>query len=266
MRLLVEPDPAAAAAHGALLLACALGRRDVRNLQPATGNSPRTLYALLPGALGSVREDVARRLNVYQMDEYAGLARGDERSLYGWMLHDLTDPLGIPRSRVVPLLEAGVAPEISCRCFDEKLAAAGGLDVLVAGLGPNGHLGFNEPPSSPDSPSRIVDLTPESVQSNAAYWGCTDRVPRRAATTGLRAMLAARAIMVVVTGAHKRSILQSVLLGPVTSAVPASFLQQAPQTVILADRAACDAELERQFLSRQPVPPRFDDLPLFFRP
>jgi glucosamine-6-phosphate deaminase len=250
MHLLVEPNTAAVAATGARLLARALRRPEVRNLEPATGNSPQQMYALLPAALGDARAEVAARLTVFQMDEYLGLGENDDRSLYRWMVHGLTDPLGIARERVVPLLAPGVDPHRSCAEFDRRLYAAGGLDVLVAGLGLNGHLGFNEPLSPLDAPSRVVDLTAESVLSNAVYWGGIDRVPRQAATTGLAAMLAARAIVLVVTGTHKRAILEKTLTGPVTTAVPSSHLQTTPHTVVIADRAACPQQLETAFRTR----------------
>lgn len=263
MHLLVEADAAAVAARGAQLLAGALLRPQVRTLQPATGNSPQALYRLLPEQLGPQRAAIAARLTVFQMDEYIGLDGADDRSLYGWMVRGLTDPLGVPRDRVIPLLQPGLEPSRSCKEFDRRLNAAGGLDVLVAGLGPNGHLGFNEPPCAPDAPSRVVDLTPASVVSNATYWGSTDRVPRRAATTGMAAMLAAQAILLVVVGAHKRSILSSALTGPISPHVPASYLQRCPHALVLADRAACSHELQAEFHRRHRAPPRMNS-PIFF--
>ena len=128
----------------------------------------------------------------------------------------------------------GIGFEIAARL------ARSGVDLAVLGLGPNGHLGFNEPPSGRDAPTRVVELAPESIRSNARYWGSEDDVPRRAVTAGMSVLMAARTVILVVAGASKRAILREVLEGPVTERVPASFLQRHPRAVVLADRAALD--------------------------
>ena len=107
----------------------------------------------------------------------------------------------------------------------------------MLGLGPNGHLGFNEPPIERDAPTRLVPLTPASLRSNARYWGGEDNVPREALTCGLASMLAAREILLVVSGAHKREILRETLAPMPSADVPASWLQSATgDVVVLADR------------------------------
>ena len=119
-------------------------------------------------------------------------------------------------------------PEAVCRAYDAAVAAAGGFDLSVLGLGPNGHLGFNEPPADPDSPTRVVTLTEASVESNARYWGGRDQVPRQALTAGMAALLAARQTLLLVSGAHKRAILRQTVAGPATpDCARVSYLQQA---------------------------------------
>ncbi len=112
----------------------------------------------------------------------------------------------------------------------------GGLDLAVLGLGPNGHLGFNEPPSLPDAPTRTLALTPASLESNRAYWGEL-AVPEGAITAGMDVILAARQTLLLVGGTHKRAVLHAALEGPETPEVPASFLRRTALTVI-ADEAA----------------------------
>jgi glucosamine-6-phosphate deaminase len=144
----------------------------------------------------------------------------------------------IPDINVVRLPGDAPDPKAVCAAYERAVEAAGGIDLAVLGLGPNGHLGFNEPPSDPRSPTRIVDLTEESVESNARYWGGRERVPRQALTAGMSVMLAARHILLVASGERKADILQRALQGPVTAAVPASYLQQAPHVTVIADHAA----------------------------
>lgn len=105
----------------------------------------------------------------------------------------------------------------------------------MLGLGPNGHLGFNEPPSGPEAPTRVVDLSEKSVLSNARYWGGEESVPRRAMTAGMDLLLGARRTLLLVSGAGKREILRRVVGGPVSPEVPASFLRRMDAVTVLAD-------------------------------
>jgi glucosamine-6-phosphate deaminase len=106
-------------------------------------------------------------------------------------------------------------------------------------MGHNGHLGFNEPPSEADSPTRRVALSSGTIEANASYWGDVADVPTTAVTLGLAPLLAARAIVLVVVGGSKREILARALDGPIGPDVPASFLRRAAGDVtVIADREA----------------------------
>jgi glucosamine-6-phosphate deaminase len=176
-------------------------------------------------------------LTVFQLDEYVGVPPNDRRSLGRWLDRSFVVPLGLAEGQVVWLDPLVADLDAECRRYDEAIHARG-LDLAILGLGPNGHLGFNEPPSPADAPTRVVALTPESVRSNAAYWGSEADVPRRAMTAGMAVLLAARRIVLVVAGGHKRDILRSVLHGPASPAVPASFLQRHADAVVVTDAAA----------------------------
>lgn len=237
MRLVVVDDYAALSEAGADLLAAAIAANPSAALVIATGETPLGLYAALAERRRRGALDTSR-LRIFQLDAYLGLAADDRRSLYGWMKRAFLDPLEIPAANVTRLPGDAPDPAAACRAFDQAVRTAGGFDLAVLGLGPNGHLGFNEPPTDPDSPTRVVDLTEQSVQSNARYWGGRDQVPRQALTTGMAALLAARQTLLVVAGAHKRAILRRTVEGPVTPDVPASYLRQAANVTVLADRAA----------------------------
>jgi len=202
----------------------------------ATGETPMGLYGELARRKEAGEFD-ASALRVFQLDEYLGIGEDDPRSLFGWTVRGFLDPLGIPRDRAVRLPSDGNV-EPGCAAFDREVEDAGGFDLAILGVGPNGHVGFNEPPSDPDAPTREVALADETVRSNARYWGGPDRVPLRAVTVGMRQLLGSRHIVLLASGRRKRDIVDRVLHGPVTPDVPASFLRRAGRVTVLLDRDA----------------------------
>jgi glucosamine-6-phosphate deaminase len=233
--LIVEAaDPAELARTSAQLIAGAIREEPRAALLLATGNSPMATYAELAAMHGRGDLD-SSGVRPFQLDEYLDLGPGDPRSLAGWMRRSFTAPLEIADARVT-WLEATGDLTASCARYVHAVREAGGYDLAVLGLGPNGHLGFNEPPSPADAPTRVVELTPESLISNAAYWG--DDVPRRAITTGMDLIMQARRVLVIVSGAHKKEILARTLEGEPSPDCPASLLRLRDDVTVVADRAA----------------------------
>ena len=111
-------------------------------------------------------------------------------------------------------------------------------DLAILGIGTNGHVGFNEPPSDASAPTRMVELSAESLRSNAAYWGNGERVPRRAVTIGMAGLVRSKTILLVASGPSKGDIVRRAVLGPVTPDVPASGLQTATDLRVVVDRTA----------------------------
>lgn len=229
------PDELAAAA-ARLITEQVRNRPDLLLLAP-TGNTPIPTYRRL-AALHEHGDLPTGRLRVAQLDEYLGVRPGDSRSLYGWLCRELLHPLRIAPERVIRLRGDTADVSAECRKYDAALRAAGGIDLCLLGLGSNGHLGFNEPPSGPDATTREVTLTEETVATNAAYWGNETMVPRRAVTAGMLQILAARRAVLLVSGSTKREILQQVLHGPLTPYVPAGYLRTMRNATVLADRSA----------------------------
>lgn len=211
-------------------------------------NKPRSLFVLPTGAtpLGLFRRLVEAGKAGHAdfsaaifavLDEYAGIATSDRRSLCGWLRRELLDPLAISDDRILTFTPHG-EPQVEAERMEHALAQNGGIDVAVLGLGPNGHLGFNEPGSAFDSGCRLVSLTPESIRSNAAYWGSEADVPRTGFTLGLGTLLAARDFVLMVSGAHKADILARTINGPASVDLPATIVHLHPNAIVLADRAA----------------------------
>jgi glucosamine-6-phosphate deaminase len=221
----------------AALIARAIRDRPEASIVAATGNSPIGTYRELAQRFREGELDPSR-IRLFQLDEYVGVDADDHRSLYRWLESCLLDPLLIPPERTVRL--RGDAADLcdARTTYERAVREAGGFDLAILGLGPNGHLGFNEPPSDPASRTRLVELTPETLRSNAGYWGDGAVVPRLALTAGMDLLLASRRIVVVVSGAQKREILRRVLHGQLSPETPASYLRAAPSVILVADRAA----------------------------
>ena len=248
MEIRVVP-PGAVAELGAELVAeglAAAGRAEP-TLMPALGTSALGVY----GALAGTIDGPAVRL--IQLDEYVGVPADDPRSLYSWLLRDVARPLGLAEDRIVRLPGDVDDLAVACRAYDDAVAAAGGIDVAVLGLGPNGHLGFNEPPSASDAPTRAVRLTEASLAANTRYWPGLG-VPTEAVTAGMSTILAARRLILVVTGNGKRAILRSFLEGPISPDLPATFVRERADAILVADSAAWPPDVARPSdVARPPV-------------
>lgn len=192
-----------------------------------TGNTPLGLFRTLVGRHRSGRI-AFDRAHVVLLDEYAGITADDPRSLAGWLDRELLTPINIDKSRVHGV---AAAPD----AMDGRIKALGGLDLVILGLGPNGHLGFNEPGSAFDSRTRRIDLTPDSIVSNAGYWGSEARVPRQGITLGLATLSSARSVILMVSGVAKRGILSKVLTAPISPEIPATVLRTWHQARIFSD-------------------------------
>jgi glucosamine-6-phosphate deaminase len=151
----------------------------------------------------------------------------------------LFTPAGIPIERTAFL--DGAAPDLERECarYEEAIAAAGGLDLLLLGVGRNGHVGFNEPAEGLHARSHVATLHAETRDANAEAFGGDPRaVPPRALSMGMATILGARAIVLLATGDEKAAAVQRALEGPVTTSVPASFLQLHPAVTWMLDEGA----------------------------
>ena len=171
------------------------------------------------------------------LDEYAGIPPGDRRSLAAWLWRELLEPLATPASHVITFDPCAEAVAESAR-VEAAIAARGGIDLAILGLGPNGHLGFNEPGTPFVQRSGRVPLSPASIASNSAYWGSEADVPRTGFTLGLGTLLEAGTLALIVSGAHKAGILARTLSGPPSTELPATIVHVHPRALVLADRAA----------------------------
>lgn len=222
---------------GAALIATFIAAKPDAAIVVPTGNTPMRIYQALAERYRQGTLDTSR-LRIFQLDAYLGISADDRRSLFRWMWQSFCEPLGIPAANVIRLPGDAADPQAACAAYDQAVQAVGGFDLSILGLGLNGHLGFNEPPSAANAPTRVVELSAESIGSNAAYWGGPDQVPIHALTCGMELLLAAKQTLLLVAGAPKRGILRRTLHTAPTPDVPASLLHNAANVTVLADQAA----------------------------
>lgn len=200
-----------------------------------TGGTPLPVYERLPAALTKGGAS-AGASTVVLLDEYLGLPPGHAARCDTLLEETLLRRLEPRPSRVIPF-DVDVSDwERIGEAFDAAVAAAGGLDLVVLGLGANGHVGMNEPGSLADAPTRVVDLTPRT--SEAARERGADPPPTYGVTLGMAPILAAPEVWLLATGVHKASILATALEGPVGPDVPASLLRRHPLLRVLVDEPA----------------------------
>ena len=211
----------------------------------ATGSTPEPVYARLVEAY-KARVLSFADVSTYNLDEYYPMGPLDPNGYRTYMERHLFGHVDIAPNRA-HVLDGTVPEEFAAEHasqFDDWIAADGGLDFQLLGLGRNGHIGFNEPTDLPVDrvvalPTRLVELHPTTTADAAGDFGGEDRVPRRALTMGVASILSARSITVLAFGERKAPAVARSLKGPITAEVPGSLLQTVPGKVTwLIDRAA----------------------------
>ena len=178
-------------------------------------------------------------LKTFNLDEYIGLSPIHEASFYYYMDQHFFSKTDISPDNVY--IPHGRALNISDEIhqFEQAIERVGGIDIQLLGIGNNGHIGFNEPPSSFGSPTRVVTLSEETRHQNApAFAGDLERVPTQAITMGIRTILRAHQLVLVATGSHKAEAVSKAIEGPISASLPASAIQFHPDPWVILDTEA----------------------------
>jgi glucosamine-6-phosphate deaminase len=219
-------------------VADALAARPSLVLGLPTGRTPIATYAELRRLHGAGRADFSRA-STFNLDEFAGVAASHPGSFRTFMNTHLFDSVNVAPSRIHFL--NGTAPDLDAECtrFEAEIADAGGLDLQILGIGGNGHIGFNEPGEELVAATHRVTLADSTRRDNAALFGGNPaQVPREALSMGMGTILKAATILLIATGERKAQCIERTVRGPVTTRLPASFLQLHPRAEFYLDRAA----------------------------
>ncbi|HTM78850.1 MAG TPA: glucosamine-6-phosphate deaminase [Devosia sp.] len=238
--MIIRPTAEAAGAYVHDLMVSHLQQHPTTVLGLPTGATPLQVYAKLVESYRQGRISW-QSVTTFNLDEYCGLGAEHPASYAAYMRQVLFDHVDCPvEKRHVPNGLADDA-EREAAAYEAAIAVAGGIDLMLLGLGRNGHIGFNEPGSSFASRTRQVELAPSTIAANRAFFANGEAPPAQAISMGIQTILDARRIVVLATGASKAEAVRASVSGPPTEEIPGSALHLASNVSFVLDEAAASA-------------------------
>ncbi|MBQ9827972.1 MAG: glucosamine-6-phosphate deaminase [Lachnospiraceae bacterium] len=201
------------------------------------GSTPRGLYKLLVENCREGKLDFSD-VRIFCLDEYIGIPDTDEHSTHYYMKHTLCDLINIDEANINIPKGYTSEPNISAESYERKIKTSTGIDLLILGLGVNGHIGFNEPDDYFSDDTHVVRLHEDTRQVNARFFDSIDQVPDSAVTVGIGTIMRAKKILAIVSGKNKHEALMNCIYGDVKPSVPVSILKFHPNVTIIADAEA----------------------------
>lgn len=235
MKLLLHPDYDALSRSAAQVFARQILQKPDSTLCLATGKTPLGAYRYL---VDMVHQGIISfsRVRCFHLDEYLDLPSGDPRRFYNTLDRVLFSKVDVQRDHLFPLYDPSKAIDQACTNYERALQHHE-IDLLLLGIGVNGHIAFNEPGSPWGSQTRLVTLS-DSTRQRAKAQFSPDPVPMRALTMGIKRILRAKRILVLSSGCDKADIVAKALYGPINAQFPASILQLHPDAILMLDEQA----------------------------
>ena len=218
-------------------VAAEINKKPKFNLGLPTGGTPVGMYKNLSEMNKAGKVDFAD-VTTFNLDEYLGLERSHDQSYWYFMNKNLYSNVNLkPENINIP---NGTADDMDAetKAYDKKIEDMGGLDLMVLGIGPNGHIGFNEPDSYLIAPTHTVTLTQSTIDANARFFDSADDVPKMAVTMGVGNIMKAKKILMLISGANKKAVAKALNEGIVTPENPATMLLMHPDVTVLIDKDA----------------------------
>jgi glucosamine-6-phosphate deaminase len=247
MDIIILEDSDQVAAQGAAKLQKLLLDKPAAVLGLATGGTPIALYRrLVAGHLDG--KLTFRDASSFNLDEYIGVRPTDPQSYRSYMQRHLFEQIDIDVANTfLPACAADENPLKVGPKYEQLIAARGGIDLQVLGIGQNGHIGFNEPSSSLRSRTRIKTLTRATIADNRQYFDTTQVQPQLAITMGIATIMEAGEIVLLATGSNKATAIRQSIEGPVSAMWPASILQMHERVTVLLDSDAAAELVNRDY-------------------
>jgi len=205
-----------------------------------TGSSPLGMYKALI-ELNREGKVSFRNVVTFNMDEYVGLPESHPESYHSFMFNNFFNHIDIPKENIHILNGNATDVEAECENYEKQIASYGGIDLFVGGIGPDGHIAFNEPGSSLTSRTRVKTLTTDTIVANSRFFdNDMNKVPKTALTVGVGTVMDAKEVMILCNGHNKARALQHAVEGSVTQMWTISALQMHRHGIIVCDEAATD--------------------------
>lgn len=205
-----------------------------------TGSSPLGMYKNLIKAYQEGRVSF-KNVVTFNMDEYVGIAEDHTESYHTFMRVNFFDHIDCPAENIHILNGNAENLEEECLKYEQMILEAGGIDLFIGGIGPDGHIAFNEPGSSLSSRTRVKTLTTDTRIANARFFdGKPENVPATALTVGVGTVMSAKEVLILCNGHNKARALQHVVEGAVSHMWTISALQLHPHGIVVCDEAACE--------------------------
>lgn len=237
MEIVVCKDYNTLGERAAIMFAAQVTEKPESVLGFATGSSPLSTYAHLAKLCEEGAVDFSR-VTTYNLDEYYGMGPTEEQSYRKFMNDNLFTKINIKLENTHVLDGLTADPDKECADYEKAIAAAGGIDMQLLGIGHDGHIGFNEPCGEFPGDTHLVTLVPMTLEANARFFKSVDEVPKQALSMGIGTIMRARKIVMVVNGADKAETVRKMVYGPVTPQLPASILQFHSNVTVFLDEAA----------------------------
>jgi glucosamine-6-phosphate deaminase len=202
----------------------------------ATGETSIGIYRELIKAYEAGKVDFSE-ITTHNLDEYYPIKKTNKNSYYYFMLENLFNHINVKRKNINFLDGNSVNPRTNCENY-EKDIKENPIDLLILGIGINGHIAFNEPGSSFDSKTRLVNLFQETIKSNSRFFNDINEVPKLGLTMGISTIMSAKKIIMLAAGANKKVAVKSMIDSQVNEDCPASFLQKHKDVVVIVDKDA----------------------------
>ena len=244
MRLIIQPDVADMGLWAGNYIASKINAAKPTPENPfvlglPTGSTPIPTYKQL---VKLHKEGVVSFENVvtFNMDEYIGLDKDHPQSYHNFMFENLFDHVDIKKANIYVLDGMAEDPEAECARYEQAMKDVGGIDLFMGGIGPDGHIAFNEPGSSLTSRTRIKTLTTETVIANSRFFdNDMNKVPKTALTVGVGTIMDAKEVLILTNGNHKARALYHAVEGSVNQMWTVSALQMHEKAIIVCDVDAC---------------------------
>ncbi len=237
MKIIRAKDYAEMSRKAAAVIAAQLIQKPDCVLGLATGGTPVGTYEKLVEWYNNGDLDFSRVTTV-NLDEYRGLPRENDQSYWYFMHHNLFDHVNVrPQAVHVPNGENPDADAV-CAEYEEMIRSVGGIDLQLLGIGPDGHIGFNEPEDFFPVETHCVDLTESTIEANKRFFEKKEDVPLQAYTMGVGTIMKARKVLLIANGKGKAEIVKQAFFGPVCPQIPASILQLHPDFTLILDEDA----------------------------